>query len=378
MNVAITQNRISAGGRLSVILALVKVLNKNNIVPDLLTFKLNVSEEDLTHKYGNHFKFNLRIIRLGLLKKLPELDKLWFNFILNVYAKNYDFIIDSNNTTALLFHRKKLISYIHFPRKARFTNAKIKFAKDFKATIFAMEKLIARVFYRIETLEALKVIANSEYTKKIIQKNFNVTSDWIEVVYPPIDVEQFSNSNPKKDQVISIGRFMPDKMQIEQIKVAEKFPSLMFHIIGFVSATQESTNYYQRCSEYIQKNNVKNVLLHANCKYEDMKNIMFESKYFLHMLKEEPFGITTVQAIAAGCLPIVPNSGGQVDIVPIDKLRWDQTEDIIAIINQLKHKNIEAFIEDLQDHIKKFKFQEFINNMSEIFMNVGLINRKTA
>jgi len=51
----------------------------------------------------------------------------------------------------------------------------------------------------------------------------------------------------------------------------------------------------------------------------------------------EHFGISIVEAVSAGCIPIVVPSGGQVEIVSSDDLHWTTKEELIektlAVIN---------------------------------------------
>ncbi|MBD3225809.1 MAG: glycosyltransferase, partial [Caldithrix sp.] len=267
---------------------------------------------------------------------------------------------------------QSVISYIHFPRKARFKNAELKLKKNLKQIVFDLEKILARGLYHTEKMDGLKIIANSNFTKKIIGQQFKISESQIEVIYPPVNIEAFFNSTQKKKQVVSIGRFMPDKLQLQQIQISKSIPYLDFHLIGFVSDSKESLKYFDECRNYIAENNLKNVYLHPNYKFGKMKQIIFQSKYYLHMLEDEPFGITTVQAIAAGCIPIVPNSGGQIEIVPIEQLRWDNIQQIADIFNKIENTNIDHYKKELQFHIKQFGNEQFSKKFLKIFDLFGI------
>jgi glycosyltransferase involved in cell wall biosynthesis len=43
---------------------------------------------------------------------------------------------------------------------------------------------------------------------------------------------------------------------------------------------------------------------------------MRRSKVYVHPLPGEPFGISTVEAISAGIIPVVPDIGGHTEFVP--------------------------------------------------------------
>jgi glycosyltransferase involved in cell wall biosynthesis len=59
--------------------------------------------------------------------------------------------------------------------------------------------------------------------------------------------------------------------------------------------------------------------------------------FYTHSVSE-PFGITTVQGIATGCIPIVHNSGGQIEIVEDELLRYNNEAEIPEKIKHFKVK----------------------------------------
>ena len=125
-----------------------------------------------------------------------------------------------------------------------------------------------------------------------------------------------------------------------------------------------------RPQNYINKNRIKNVTLHPNASFEEMLKVMKSSKYFLHLLINEPFGITAVQAIAAGCLPLVHNSGGQRETVPLLDLRYSSFEEIPVLIDNLEKKKqmeIDKIVKHLQkESIEHFDQSVFIEKMTNI------------
>ena len=77
-------------------------------------------------------------------------------------------------------------------------------------------------------------------------------------------------------------------------------------------------------------------------------------------MREEPFGITTVQGIAAGCIPIVHNSGGQKEIVQDVDLRFESEHEIPGIIRSLQNANrMPSIKKGLQEHIKAYDTMVF-------------------
>ena len=79
-----------------------------------------------------------------------------------------------------------------------------------------------------------------------------------------------------------------------------------------------------------------NVHLIADASEEERNNLLTSAAFFIHSLREEPFGITTVQGIGAGCIPIVHNSGGQKEVVPYEELRYENEGAIPALVRALE------------------------------------------
>jgi len=127
-------------------------------------------------------------------------------------------------------------------------------------------------------------------------------------------------------------------------------PQIPFHIVGFAG----NNPYYQQCSQYVKKRRLKNVHLHPDAPFDEMLSLLHGSRYFLHTLINEPFGITAVQAIAAGGLPIVHDSGGQRETVPDVRLRYrhlDEVPDILTALENLSAAEKQALVQKLQRHV---------------------------
>ena len=84
------------------------------------------------------------------------------------------------------------------------------------------------------------------------------------------------------------------------------------------------------------------VFIHADIAFEDLVKLYSESAVYWHAsgygedenrepIKFEHFGITTVEAMASGCVPVVINKGGQPEIVQHGKNGY-----LWSSVNELK------------------------------------------
>ncbi len=339
MKVAILKNRVYKGGVSQVLASMIKVLNQNGITPDILTFRSAITPEVISKNYGEEIKFNVKKIFFDI--KVPyEWNFILFNFISRFYCRDYDLLINSNNTSFLAPIKIPTITYIHFPRKNRVVSKlkNLHLPEEGNKNIFDIKTdpfLIADTAYRMNNRfsKNQKLICNSEFTKNNVLKEYSIRKDKLEILYPPVKLTTKTSEFKKqksKNTVITLGRFSEDKRQLEQIEIARELPEFTFYITGF----KGDSDYYQLCENKIKNENIVNVKLLADANFEEITELMKTSEYFLHNVRNEPFGISTVQALSYGCIPMVHDSGGSAEIVKQKIFLFENKEDAIR---KLKH-----------------------------------------
>jgi glycosyltransferase involved in cell wall biosynthesis len=141
------------------------------------------------------------------------------------------------------------------------------------------------------------------------------------VLYPPVDTERFSHAysqpiNARELKVLVVGRFSPEKQIENAITVAHLLKgSIKFHIVG--SLTSANRPYFKMLQDMIETYGLtKTVTLTPNASNEELIDVMSRSMMYLHTMIGEHFGVSIVEAMAAGLVPIVPAYGGCSEIVP--------------------------------------------------------------
>lgn len=376
--VAISQPYFILGGRLSLVLEIVKSLNNLGIEPDILALGYAFTPDQIYKKYGHDLRMHFRTVAKGTpWHRLPQdFQILIFNYLLRKFSSSYDLIINSSDSQIHLPEEPRIISYVHFPReylvKRGLTESYFLNSGKFMVFLARISDRLLRWFYS-RSREPLKqsVVCNSMYSRSCFLEAFPEYPKEIPVIYPPIKLVEYQvETEEERRGVISLGRFSRLKMQFEQIKVAEKLPDIDFHLVGFVTERA----YFERCKSYVESKGLKNVHLHPNLDYSEMIRLLNSSKYFLHNMVNEPFGITAVEAIAAGSIPIVHNSGGQKETVPDRALRYDELSDIPAILNNLEAKSpleIQTLIKMLQSNaLENFDEPIFLENMTRFLQDI--------
>jgi glycosyltransferase involved in cell wall biosynthesis len=340
VKLGIVQNKIFYGGRLAVIVGICEALNQRGIVPDLITFQTDISPDGIYRRYGN--KINFKICRLNsALSKIPgEANILAFNLALHRIYKKYDYFINSNNTTFLMPSQIPTLSYIHFPRIARLKSSYLSIHhpdgphKEWRKPKSAFLNLLGLLysFHRVKNNNY--VVANSKFSRLYFQHYYPAYKRNIPIIYPPVknSNNQVLPLNMRPNTVCSIGQFCAAKNQLGQICVAEQLPDWKFTLIGFAD---EKNTYLNDCESYVKMKKINNVEFEVNVSLKRKHELLRLAKYFIHPNINEPFGISTAEAILNGCLPLVHDSGGQREIVPFEDLRFDVLDEIPSILAKL-------------------------------------------
>jgi len=178
---------------------------------------------------------------------------------------------------------------------------------------------------RMKLFRINKIICNSSFTKKVIDKEYGVNS---EVVYPPVSVEKFKPKR-KENIILYVGRFSQLKQSKRQEVLIEAFRK--FYKSGFrdyklvlAGGTEVGSGDFVKSLraqivaypiEIIESPSFKELVgLYAKAKF------FWAAAGFGCNEKREPelvehFGITLVEAMAAGVVPLVYEAGGFKEII---------------------------------------------------------------
>lgn len=376
--VAICQPTIIPGGRLSVILDVVRYLNKQGITPDILTSDMQLSIAKTLQAYGKPLRANLRSVslpsRLG-----GDIRYLIFNGLLRTYASSYDMMFNTSNSLEFLPSHCKVLSYVFYPRKSRImhhgADIHLPDEKPSRWSKVGIVRQVLQYTYRLsKPTPGQQIVCMTRFTRDALLQEYDFPHD-LPIVYPAIDFERYRSEENERmpfasrnNAIVTIGRFSSDKRQLEQIQLAQTLPDKEFHIIGFVA----EPSYYQMCERIVRENQIRNVYLHPDATFDELIHYLHHSKYFLHTLINEPFGLTAVQAIASGCVPIVHDSGGQRETVIYPWLRYGALEQAVEIVERIDREPpqvVQETIHCLQNHVwqtfSQEKFQRQIGDIIE-------------
>jgi glycosyltransferase involved in cell wall biosynthesis len=86
-------------------------------------------------------------------------------------------------------------------------------------------------------------------------------------------------------------------------------------IVGNISP--DGIDYYKSLRRLTKKYRLEDFIrFETSASFSRLVELMQRSKVYLHPMPGEPFGISTVEAMSAGLIPVVPDLGGHTEFVP--------------------------------------------------------------
>lgn len=192
---------------------------------------------------------------------------------------------------------------------------------------------------RIKLSRYQKAVCNSAFTKRYIDREYGIDSI---VIYPPVSVNTFKQGKKQKI-ILSVGRFTnssASKKQKEMLqifrKINEHHPDWSFYLAG--GLLEQDKPYFDEVSRI---STGLSVHLLPNIPFSELMKLYEKAAIYWHAAgytsdsndpgATEHFGISTVEAMAAGCVPIVFNGGGLPEIVKHETngILWNTSLELI-------------------------------------------------
>ena len=377
-------NLNARGGSERLALAVIRALKEDNdmdIDIDLTTLqKPDVQKIEETYgKTGLMAVHNINRVNI-----IPSIENVQLK-------KKYDLIINTHGDMFPFsqkdFSKDNAITYCHFPLAKYLIDveneeyARLIYGQRFSDMVEYKKHLhLARNTY-IDMVRNSTVLTNSEYSRKAIYKTFTIDST---VLSPPVDVDLFrkavlfSSMNKRDDTILVISRFHPSKKVENAIRLAgllkQKGIGRSMKIVGNLSP--HMIGYYSYLRQMVQDQDLSDyVTFHVNVSFNKLLSIMSKSKVYFHPLPGEPFGISTVEAMSAGLIPVVPDLGGHTEFVP---LRY-QFCTFIEAMESVAVAMDASFSERIRisDSVKRFSTSNYIRRFQQIVKKLLLSVTKT-
>jgi glycosyltransferase involved in cell wall biosynthesis len=188
------------------------------------------------------------------------------------------------------------------------------------------------------------VLSNSRYTQGWVQRMWGRDSG---VLYPPVST--FPRADEKQPIILGVGRFFVPGTghNKKQLELVEAFRQLVergqaegwsLHLVG--GCAPEHRPYLDQVTAAAEGLPVE---LHPDASGAELRRLYGEASVFWHAAglgedverhpeRQEHFGITTVEAMSAGAVPVVIDAAGQAEIVEpgVSGFRFTTVEELVT------------------------------------------------
>lgn len=178
-----------------------------------------------------------------------------------------------------------------------------------------------------------RLLSNSSWTANALREQTDQSST---VVHPP--VPPFKPGLPwaeRENRIVCLGRWNPLKRMTLAVDIVKKArtngaANLRLAFVGFWDADAEAQKIIiNHCAglEWIE--------WHENLTRDELQKLVGESRYGLHAMLDEHFGIAIAEMMTAGCIVFSHNSGGPPGILGDDRLLYDDETEGARKISEL-------------------------------------------
>lgn len=194
-----------------------------------------------------------------------------------------------------------------------------------------LEHVHPSLLSRLKIMRVSSFFCNSQFTKRFIDKTFKIHSD---VIYPPVALD--AKKETKTNTILHVGRFRVFDKTVggvsdfkKQHVMIQVFKEMVdaglknWKFIMAVSVQDADMDAFKEMRAQAKGYPVEFEVNKSNAslwEYYSKAKIYWHASGFGEDLEKKPelaehFGISTVEAMGAGAVPVVINAGGQKEIV---------------------------------------------------------------
>lgn len=239
-------------------------------------------------------------------------------------------------------------------------------------------------------MERLKLLnwniknTNSHFTKSVIEKSWRTKVDLVQT--PLVSLKEIPFSKKKEKVILNVGRFftqLHSKRQDVLVRIFKKmhdeYPQELKGWKLVLVGSVEDQEYLQKVIKLAHGYPIE---IKTECSRTELITLYQSAAIYWHATgfevdqdvspeKVEHFGITTIEAMAAGCVPIVIAKGGQIEILGtnLQDLLWNTLEECsattISVVTNQKLR--EAYQAKSFQQVKNFSKEVFVQKVWQMF-----------
>ena len=224
--------------------------------------------------------------------------------------------------------------------------------------------------FRSEVMGDNLSLCNSAY---IADKMERLYGSPVRVLHPPAPGE-FAPVPwaRRRNTFAAVGRIAPEKNLPRSIAILEQVRTRGHAVSLEIIGTPDDPGHLEEIRAMVETRSDW-ISLSLDLPRSQLTRRLGQVRYGIHAMREEHYGMVVAEMLQAGCIPFVPDNGGQVEIVgDAPLLRYSSDEDAVEKISQvigdpgcqaevlahLQKRRVQcstdAFVEGLRDAVAEF------------------------
>lgn len=212
------------------------------------------------------------------------------------------------------------------------------------------------------------VIVYSSFVEKVLRKSWKTAK--LKVISPYVDLQDFVPGK-KEPIILNVGRFFrhTTSNSKRQDVLIDEFKHLVdkgvcqgysLVLAGNIDPNEDSLTYIQELKKSAFGYHINIV---TDLSYQQLREYYAKSTFYWHAAgfgvdesrypeHTEHFGMTTLEAMASGCIPLVVPKGGQKEIVEDEEFFWETQSELYDKMERLA-KQKKSTISQMQKKVRE-------------------------
>lgn len=262
---------------------------------------------------------------LGGVEDLPLLRNALADRAVRRHASDHDLVLSTQGE----FFAPRAVQYVHFPYYSE--RAMRTYGTRFDERLYPTYHRLCRAVKPLAEPPAA-TLTNSAWTADVIEEAYGLDAT---VLYPPVRTEEFDPPPwaDREDGFVAVGRIHHLKRQATLVEILDRLRErdveTHLHLVGPVGTGE----YAERVRQLAAARPY--VTLEGRVSRDRLVELLETHRYGLHGRRFEHFGIAVAEMVAAGMVPFVPDSGGQVEVVGSSELTYGSVAEAVECITRV-------------------------------------------
>jgi glycosyltransferase involved in cell wall biosynthesis len=204
------------------------------------------------------------------------------------------------------------------------------FSIENKSDLLEKRRLWIRGYDRIITYSTF---SKNHYQEQLVR--YGLGDKVVDIINPPTNTYEGEVGKKKRNMIISVGRFFRGVYTKGHMFMISAFKTMIddykidaeLHLVGSLHPESAHRQYYLECKKLAKG---YPIFFHTDASSSKLEGLYFDSNIYWHATgvdadektspeNMEHFGISIVEAMSYGCIPVVFGKGGPVEIVENEK-----------------------------------------------------------